>query len=296
MLLGWNTSRCIICLNEATLTLEHVIPRSLGGVLTARILCKPCNDALGHREEAQVKQDPAIKIAIEQIKSSLPDYLAREMTEGQDYFAKTPAGPVRGSIKNAVFKIKSGPRPDGSIVLSTGNGRDLIEKHLDKVGVDAEAIREKLRDFDMEPEDSSFPIDRGLRAVKWSVGAIQPTLDGRFLSDAVILKIAYEFLACVVGKAIYSDTPALIEARRALRGERSLSSKVRIEHLRGPKYDAFHGVAFQGNEPHAVIQIRLFGWLAFKVYFGGILINAPRLQYTHRLDRGADSWDKLPWR
>lgn len=294
MLLGWPSSRCILCLREATLTEEHVIPQSLGGILAVRFLCKPCNDELGHREEAGIKQDPAIALAVEQVRSSLPDVLSRKLLEGQEYFANGPGGRDKGYMKDAVFSVKNEKKPDGSILLSTKAGRDLIGKQLAKSGVRHEAILNKLQEFETAPEDSFISINDELTVVKWSAGAVRAALNGKPMTDGAVLKIAYEFLACILGNAIYEDEPALVEARDMLRGGNPLGPCVRLERLRAPGYGAFHGIAFQGNEPNVIVQIRLFGWLAFRIHFNHMAINAPRLAYTHRLDCGTEAFGTLP--
>lgn len=40
-------SRCIFCLEEKPLTIEHVFPESIGGKLTIPFVCKDCNSKLG---------------------------------------------------------------------------------------------------------------------------------------------------------------------------------------------------------------------------------------------------------
>jgi hypothetical protein len=43
-----------------------------------------------------------------------------------------------------------------------------------------------------------------------------------------------------------------------------------------------------GNRPEAIIQVRLFGLLAYEVTLPGTGINFRRLVYTHRLDTGEE--------
>lgn len=46
--------RCFFCKSEANLTKEHIIPQSLGGVLTERLLCATCNSQLGKGIDAAI--------------------------------------------------------------------------------------------------------------------------------------------------------------------------------------------------------------------------------------------------
>jgi hypothetical protein len=50
------------------------------------------------------------------------------------------------------------------------------------------------------------------------------------------------------------------------------------------KYEPFHGIVFEGNDPYAKVLIRLFGWLAFRVHFLRLACSGSRFVYTHRLD------------
>jgi hypothetical protein len=59
---------------------------------------------------------------------------------------------------------------------------------------------------------------------------------------------------------------------------------IRVERLTSNQYEPFHGVCFEGNDPYAKVQIRLFGWLAFRVHFLHLAIGGERFVYTHRLD------------
>jgi hypothetical protein len=75
------------------------------------------------------------------------------------------------------------------------------------------------------------------------------------------LKIAYEFTALMVGTAIYASDPRLIELRTALRERDETSDAFELERLevREKASSPLHGIWFEGNNDHAVIQTRLFG-------------------------------------
>ena len=53
----------MVCPNTGPLSEEHIIPSSIGGRLTANIICKNCNDRFGRLIEAKLKDDPAIRLA-----------------------------------------------------------------------------------------------------------------------------------------------------------------------------------------------------------------------------------------
>ncbi len=61
MNIEWNHRQCIVCQTSVSLTIEHVIPKSLGGILESRFLCKSCNDRFGHGFEAKARLAPEIR-------------------------------------------------------------------------------------------------------------------------------------------------------------------------------------------------------------------------------------------
>ena len=86
------------------MTAEHIIPEQIGGKLSARFLCKPCNDHLGHGVEPAVKKDPSIRLAVEYLKVQLP----KQILEGLTYVGTGESGMVRGKVKGGEFRVDAG--------------------------------------------------------------------------------------------------------------------------------------------------------------------------------------------
>src|SRR5262245_21565931 len=108
----WPGLHCIICLREAPLSEEHVIPKSIGGDLTCNLICKPCNDGLGSTFEARAKTDPAVRLAVANLRSAIPDIYSL-VEEGQRYFSQS--GPARvsgifraGAVAGSTFRNDDG--------------------------------------------------------------------------------------------------------------------------------------------------------------------------------------------
>lgn len=49
-------TRCFVCKEPRSLTVEHIIPQAIGGTLKARLYCKGCNDALGHHLDDEISK------------------------------------------------------------------------------------------------------------------------------------------------------------------------------------------------------------------------------------------------
>ena len=121
--------------------------------------------------------------------------------------------------------------------------------------------------------------------MKWTVQDIELDLSKTQLMNPMIpAKIAFEFLAAHVDTAIYDDVPQLSEVRQTLMKPISETDAIQVDRLSSNKYEPFHGICFDGNNPHATVQIRLFGWLAFRVHFLHLSVSGPRFVYTHKLD------------
>ena len=113
------------------------------------------------------------------------------------------------------------------------------------------------------------------------------------LTPLVPLKIAYEFIACHLGTAIYDEALQIQEIRAALLENIKDHPSFEVERLEVPEYKPFHGICFEGNDPHGKVLIRLFGRLAYRVHFRWLAFDGSRFVYTHCLGTHEDSLDEL---
>ncbi|MFV8834745.1 HNH endonuclease [Aquisalimonas sp. APHAB1-3] len=284
----WTGDRCVICLGSAQLTKEHIIPASLGGRLTCDFLCKSCNSDVGAYVEAKAKHDPSVRLAVAQLQAQIPQ-LAAQLMEGQEFISHGPGGKSSGRVKSGEFRARPRKEPDGSLIQPTSEGRKSIEKLFGKSGMNQSPIEDALRRFDEAPDNQKVDLGSNLEAVKWSVDRIQPDLSQSvLLSPLVPLKIAYEFLACHLGHAIYDEARHMAELRKVLLERMEEHPCYSVERLSAKEYKPFHGIMFEGNAPHAQVQVRLFGWLAFRVHCKHLAVNGNRFIYTHFLDSGTE--------
>jgi hypothetical protein len=173
--------------------------------------------------------------------------------------------------------------PDDSLIQPTPLAAKTVRRMLERESRDAASISLAMRRFEEAPENTPVSLTQTLEIVKWSIEGIQPSLDGPMLNPVVPLKTAYEFLALHLNGAICQEVPALTAARNALMGGAIDSAYLEVERLQAPKAKPFHGILFEGNNPHATVQVRLFGQLAFRVRFKTLAVGGPRFVYTHDL-------------
>lgn len=287
MRLPWHHDRCILCLFNARLTDEHIISEHLGGRLVVAFLCHGCNSRMGEGEDA-LKRDPSIRIAVEHLSVQIPQ-LAAALTEGQRFFVESERGRVAGTVKDGRFKIRGGKAPDGSVILPTDEGRIALARLLAKDYV-APDVEQLLGRFDRAPENTE--IDLGTwGAVKWSRDHPRPSLTDPLVGEVPVLKMAYEFLACHLDSTIY-DT-RLDPLRAAIVDPPGPPGTYRVERGAGTEYRPLHGLALEAAKPNVIIQIRLFGWLPFRVHFPRLAWDGLRTVYTVRLTDRAEDWREI---
>jgi hypothetical protein len=137
-------------------------------------------------------------------------------------------------------------------------------------------------------------IAPGIEIVKWRIDHLKTDMSQTNVMDPLIpAKIAYEFLCCHAGSAIYNDGLHLSQIRTVLLNRKMDPGVLAVERLSSGKHNPFHGICFEGNDPYAKVQIRLFDSLAFRVHFFHLSVGGPRFAYTHRLDTGEELIDEI---
>ena len=288
MELPWFDSSCILCLKRGDLSEEHIIPKSIGGRLSIRFLCTNCNSILGRTVEKAAISDPSIRIAIENLRQDIP-VLYSQLTEKQPFQGKSKAGTVPGYIRNGEFVVKSNKMADGSLIQPTETARKSIEIILRRQGCTQGQIEEALSKFDVTPSNKISEIHPGIEVSKWDLEKIELNFNGTSLMNPLVpLKIGYEFIACHLGTSICASEPQLDEIRNALLTQNADNECFQVERLNAKEYKPFHGLVLERNKQYAQVQIRLFGWLAFRVHFKNIRVHASRCAYTHFLDTNVE--------
>jgi hypothetical protein len=277
----WPHDRCIACLRSQGLTEEHVIPRALGGRLAVDFLCAGCNSSIGGRIDSLVRRDPAIALSLHQFAAVHPDR-GHLLVDGLPVLAHSEGGTSRAQLRGGEVRVRSEQLPDGSLIQPTDVARRSIQRILLRAGSAPGPLAEALQRFDSAPPDERTELAPGLEIVKWSVTCVQPDLAGPPLSPVLPLKIAFEFLACHLGGAIYDAAPPCEAIRTSLRTG-NLHQSIIVECLRAERSESLHGIVFEGNHPYARVQIRLLGRIAYRVHFKNLAIGGSRFVYTHML-------------
>lgn len=284
MKIEWKHLQCIVCLEQGPLTKEHVIPDSLGGILTSKFLCKGCNSHFGTGFEAKARLAPELRKAASGLDESLFD-LKEKLERGALYGSKFGEYMLEGAVRKD-GNIGTKKLEDGSLIVPDSDASKIIKSKMQKRGVPISNINEALAKLEHSPAETIVDLSADLSVQKWRNHPATPTYTEAPLSPLVPLKVAYEFSALLGGSLIYR--PEFQHIRDVLVNQDSNLADGMVTYNWAGKPDAFHGIAFEGNEDIAQFQVRFFGLLAYTVRFPKIAIEHPRYVYTHRLDTGED--------
>jgi len=258
--------KCILCLERPADSWEHVIPRSLGGRLEARLLCTACNNTFGSQFVSALRSDPSIRMALENLKDELPD-LYHSAQDGLPFVGKAVDGSiVRLSCKGSKWRTLTGPGARGSRVQDTRDARRALERILSKQGLSDQEVSRRVELFDSLDEDVPLDLPGGQTFVKRDIPPLTPELEAQFVSKRVPALIAYEFLALLIGDLIYQDT--FNEIRQYIRAG-VCSDRYEVQRRSSGKYAPIHAIGLQPDEAHFTVFVRFFRWLVFAVKFYG---------------------------
>jgi hypothetical protein len=95
MRVPWHDPRCVVCLGSPSegkpMTArsdEHIIPESIGGELSAFLLCKRCNNEMG-RMEALLARDLSVRRRVKyELQSRLPEKLVNAILKVEQYYTE----------------------------------------------------------------------------------------------------------------------------------------------------------------------------------------------------------------
>ncbi|MEP3275911.1 MAG: HNH endonuclease [Stappiaceae bacterium] len=285
MEIEWKHPRCIVCLEIGQLTVEHVIPKSLGGILTSRFLCKSCNDRFGAGFEANARLAPELRKAASGLGGNLLN-LKEKLETGAYYLSQY------GELKSEVKLRKDGQLSvttleDGSRIVPEVDFPGHIATIMQKRGIADHQIDNAISTWEAAPSGVDVDLGEDVCVRKWQDHPAMPAYTEPPLSMLVPLKIAYEFVALVVGGAVYCSS--LQHIRDILNNSDEAGAAHMVTYKWARKPDAFHGITFEGNRNVAQFQVRFFGLLAYTVRFPKVAIEHSPIVYTHRLDTG-DDW------
>lgn len=183
--------RCILCResrDESSRSVEHVFPEAIGGTLTFREICKPCNDFLGHSADVSLVDHFLIKMDRRQFrlegKSGIPMPFERGVLREREGQSK-----VRWEDNGYVYRHPSRRIVDGRNELWL-DPRDAAK---------SEEIERRSRS--REPR-SGGPLSVRIGNATQTSGTLDFPVDTSMTSSARgLVKIAYETAVLLLGES-----------------------------------------------------------------------------------------------
>jgi hypothetical protein len=268
---------CIVCCTAPANSLEHIIPAALGGRLKVRILCEQCNNELGYSLVGVLKDDPSIRLAIENLSTELPESFQEDFT----YIGSTPEGTkIRVKRKKGKNKVVSDSY-QGILIQDTGVAQKTLKTKLAKSGMLLEEVEVWARVFSELEEEQPLITPNGEVFIKRELPQMRPELSTHLIDDRLPVLIAYEFLAVAIGSSIYH--PIFDGIRDYIQGGEK-GSQIIVTHLGGgKKYEAIHGLVIEPYENGVKILVRLFRWITYEIKFEGLHYGGPDAVYLEDL-------------
>ncbi len=281
MKVAWNDGRCIFCGTTGGLTDGHVIPRAVGGRLSAPFECPACNGLLGASIEAQLTHDPAIRLAFEALGERLGPLRLR-LRDRKPYINTDSDLVVRAVGEGSGFRVRDTTQPDGSLVKDRARARKDVATTLKRRGAGATEITAALARLEEAPAGELVELGRGVGIRNGSVTSFSPDFwSADLVRDACMVAIAYRYLALVAGRAVFAGP--LDGVRTGLLAG-VVDDTVSVEVLAAQRpYEPWHGLVIRSTMP-AAIDVRLFGRLAWHVTFTRVGLPDDYQDAAYRLD------------
>jgi hypothetical protein len=279
----WKVERCIICLREphsddplSQLTDAHVIPEALGGELSARFLCKRCNSEMG-RVESQLPRDVVVVELVRRLRGELPEELVGRVLQHAGWFVEHEAyGRLEGrDSREGKFALR-----ESETIRSDENIRRQIRVELDRRGMPAEHIEATVDEFEEAADGAQLEIAPGFKVTKHidlSEVSLERTYDEPLAPRAIVLGIAYTFLAFILEERIYGEElePVRELLRRVVERDTAAADSWPIDCLRSSSpAEAKHALAVQREDGGIVVKVWLFRELLWNVHFPAVEVPA----------------------
>lgn len=278
----WVERRCVICLIQEPITLEHIIPNGIGGRLCAQILCKNCNDQFGHRVDATLQKAPTIRLAIAALKQKVPK-LYSQIETGQMHVLNLGAQKVTSKMSK-LGDLTETSAADGSLIVPERSQTKHISNILKRAGHSNDVIRDALQQAQEAPYGEKVEIVAGIQILKWQSVESSPVLQGTNFPALAALKMSFESLTLGLGSHIYEDFSTLSDVRTALMTlDEQFAMRHIAVHFTEGDYQPFHGIHLKGVDDNIEVQIRLFGKIAILCKFTKISATWLDVVYTQSL-------------
>jgi hypothetical protein len=179
---------CIFCASGENIpTVEHVFPEAVGGALTIRSVCKPCNDRLGSDVDVHLTDDPLVRMICLGLRIPGKDGSVRSPLHGGSIVGHPE---VRGSFNQPSRSVQGVVTVCPSVTRFTGSdGRERMK--IEAAGEESAEILAKI-------EQRAQRRAKKVRVIEqWETTVTGPVVSKDMSANPAalirpLLKIAYE--------------------------------------------------------------------------------------------------------
>ena len=269
-------SYCIYCdVNplSSPISDEHVIPRVLGGWITAPISCKRHNEILGDEIEGKIKRNGYFAIAIDRLGLQTSDMAFRHA----DVQVRLPEDRIMGAIldRSGSPRLVARTTDDGSLLVPDDQSIQVLQKQVKRY----ETVHNTTVNFDWEAFES-LPFDHvhqipgtDICFVKrqGEVGHVQVLGLNQPIPFRLPAKVALSHVAAIEPQLAHGDSFAELKTWLLTPSPNRfvlLNSPLHGENPAELTYSPIHHITYRvdGNTVSAVVT--LFGIIRFSVFLG----------------------------
>jgi hypothetical protein len=281
-------SECIYCDVDplsSPISEEHVIPRVLGGWITAPIACKRHNGFFGEEIEGALKKNGYVAMAIARLGLQTPDAAFREA----NIQARFSENHIMGAhLDSRGFShLVSRTIDDGSLLIPEKQSVRVLQTqvrryettHKTKVNFDWDAFESLPFDHihQIPGTDISFVKRRGRNGQIQILGLNQP------IPFRVPAKIALSHLAAIGPQLAHETSFGELKTWLLKSGPNRfvmLNSLLQGEDLAQLDYSAIHHLTYRIDGDAVSAVVTLFGIIKFSVFLGSssYITNFPHIE------------------
>jgi hypothetical protein len=273
-------------------TVAHVIPESIGGRLSAEILCKRCNSDMG-TSEALLAQDVSVRVLVDSLEDRLPTEIVARVRYRQNYFTDhRDYGRVDAGMNKRAELV---PKESATI---KGDERTLDQAlaELDRLGASDERRAALRTEFDDASPGDWIDVRPGYRIqrlIDWTDVKFKPALNDPLVPLHVPVGIAYLYLALCLRNAIYNEAldPVRAALQAAIKGDTAAAEAYCPANRCGTRVvEPTHMLRAKKDGSGVLVLFHVFRDLCWPVHFPDVALAGEQTLYWIDLAVGTEWW------
>jgi hypothetical protein len=285
-----------------SVTIEHIFPESLFGVVKTKECCATCNSSLGHKVDKRLLADERIVLAAREAGVKEGELLARFTGNGLDSLSR----PAQYTVKNGQWRLEPNFHPQG---FRIGMIEDrILPQDLENAKGKMYALVRADKTLLLSPEETAEHVDKlfdtflaksgkeaiysdkinqGLRGI---AGPTHIKLDGEnkpYETEWAIAKIAYETGILLLPPGLFAKVWSALDQLKRFVLQQEVGKSV-FSYEPSMTAERWHSVNLSAGADSICFDVTLFGkatWrLAFTVLEKGVPARLDGFNLTLRND------------